>query len=38
MFISKNEPNNFSWHDAEIKKITYENEDMIWKVDALNTE
>ncbi len=36
MFISKNEPDNFSWHDAEIKKITYENKDMIWKVDALN--
>ena len=36
MFISKNEPDNFGWHDAEIKKITYENEDMIWKVDALN--
>ena len=36
MFVSKNEPDNFRWHDAEIKKISYENEDMIWKVDALN--
>lgn len=36
MYVSQNEPDNFNWHDAEIKKISYEDEDMIWKVDALN--
>lgn len=36
MFVSKNEPHNFSWHDAEIKRVRYDNEDMIWKVHALN--
>lgn len=36
MFVSKNEPDKFSWHDAEIKSVSYDNENMIWKVDALN--
>ena len=36
MFMSTNEPENFSWHDAEIKSVYCENRKMIWKVDALN--
>lgn len=36
MFISTNEPENFSWHDAEIESVYCENQKMIWKVNALN--
>ena len=36
MFISTNEPENFNWHDAEIKSVYCENQKMIWKVDTLN--
>ena len=32
MFMSTNEPENFSWHDAEIKSVYCENRKMIWKV------
>nr|WP_300788574.1 hypothetical protein [uncultured Acetatifactor sp.] len=36
MFMSTNEPENFNWHDAEIKSVDCENKKMTWKVDALN--
>ena len=36
MFMSTNEPENFNWHDAEIKSVYCENKKMIWEVDALN--
>lgn len=36
MFMSVNEPEHFSWHDAAIKSMDCENRELIWKVDALN--
>lgn len=36
MFVSINEPEHFSWHDAEIKRISCQNQDMLWTVELLN--
>lgn len=35
-YTSVNEPNEFSFHDACIKKIRIEGSDMIWTVEAVN--
>ena len=37
-YTSVNEPNEFSFHDAFIKKIRIEGSDMIWTVEAANAE
>ena len=37
-YLSVNEPNNFSFHDAVINKVRVEDNDMIWTVEAANAE
>ena len=38
MYISVNELDTFSFHDAELEEIIFENKDMIWLMYAVNAE
>ena len=38
MYISVNELDTFSFHDAELEEITFESKNMIWIMSAVNAE